>query len=300
MDDRLWQQFQAGDRRALSRLLSQAARGEHLADINARLGDRPPSSRVVAITGSGGVGKSTLVGKLIDWLRGAGKKVGVLACDPQSPLSGGALLGDRFRMPNRPDDDGVFIRSLAALSGRGAIAEHLPLMVRLLEKFGFDIVLIETVGAGQGDTLVHGVADAVVLLLQPETGDDLQWEKAGVLEVADVIVVHKADMPAAEQVAAQVRSTVDMSPRDTPVLLVSSKTGQGVAELGQAIMQLPARRAAADPRRELLQAMQELLAQRFAEADDPQTRALVERYERGDIGLPEASEQLFERLSEQH
>ena len=119
----------------------------------------------------------------------------MLACDPQSPLSGGALLGDRFRMPARPDDDGVFIRSLAAAGGHGALAEHLGALIRLLEAFGFDVVLIETVGAGQGDTVVRDLVDVLVLLLQPETGDDLQWEKAGLLEVADVMRIHKADLP---------------------------------------------------------------------------------------------------------
>src|SRR5439155_19352956 len=104
--------------------------------------------------------------------------IAVLACDPQSPLSGGALLGDRFRMPAQPDE-GVFIRSLATPGGRGALAEHLDPMIRLLEAFGFDLVLVETVGAGQGDTSVRNLVDVVVLLLQPETGDDLQWEKAG-------------------------------------------------------------------------------------------------------------------------
>ena len=108
-------------------------------------------------------------------------------------------------MPNRPDDDGVFIRSLAALSGHGAVAEHLPLLVRLLEVFGFELILIETVGAGQGEVAVRELADVVVLLVQPETGDDLQWEKAGVLEVADVVVVHKADLPAAERLARNSR-----------------------------------------------------------------------------------------------
>src|SRR5260370_6077623 len=118
-------------------------------------GRRRPAkdSRVVAVTGSGGVGKSTLIGKLIEHIREQGQSVAVLACDPQSPLSGGALLGDRFRMPSRPDDDGVFIRSLAAAGGHGALAEHLPSLIRLLEAFGFDVVLIETVGAGQGGTL---------------------------------------------------------------------------------------------------------------------------------------------------
>src|SRR5207237_1298557 len=115
-----------------------AARGESTAPIVQALADRPTRARVVAVTGSGGVGKSTLIGKLIESLRAEITTVAVLACDPQSPLSGGALLGDRFRMPNRPDDDGVFIRSLAALSGQGAVAKHLPLLVRLLEVFGFE------------------------------------------------------------------------------------------------------------------------------------------------------------------
>src|SRR5205814_3619159 len=143
------------------------------------------------------VGKSSLVGKLIEQFRDRGKSVAVLACDPESPLTGGALLGDRFRMPARPDDAGVYIRSLAAQSGRQAVADHLDTILSLCEAFGFDVILIETVGAGQGDTAARSVADAVILLLQPETGDDLQWEKAGVLEVADAVVVHKAALPGA-------------------------------------------------------------------------------------------------------
>jgi LAO/AO transport system kinase len=259
--DALLEDFRHGDRRALARLLTHAARGAHLPALPAP----PKPCRVVAVTGSGGVGKSTLIGKLIDLLRDQGIKVAVLACDPQSPLSGGALLGDRFRMPNRPDDDGVFIRSLAALSGRGAVAEHLPAMVRLLEAFGFDVVLIETVGAGQGDTAVHALADVVVLLLQPETGDDLQWEKAGVLEVADVVVVHKADLPGADQTAAQVRAALDLpGVRSVPVIQVSAKTGAGLKELWQTIKTCNRRRDLAhEARRELLRQAQKVLAQRF-------------------------------------
>jgi LAO/AO transport system ATPase len=224
-------------------------------------------ARVVAVTGSGGVGKSTLVGKLIDLLRSKNLTVAVLACDPQSPLSGGALLGDRFRMPSAPDD-GVFIRSLAALSGRGAIAEHLPAMVRLLEAFGFDVILIETVGAGQGDTAVHELADVVVLLVQPETGDDLQWEKAGVLEVADVVVVHKADLPGAEQTAAQVRAALDLpGQRAIPIVRVSAKTGTGLDELWQTVSACPRRRDAdGQAQRELLRLAQTELARRFGAA----------------------------------
>src|SRR5262249_8823503 len=160
MLDPLLERFRRHDRLALARLLSFLARGEHVGEILAALGPAQESSRVVAITGSGGVGKSTLIGKLIEQTRRAGQTVAVLACDPQSPLSGGALLGDRFRMPTQPDE-GVFIRSLVAASGRGAVAEHLGAMVRLLEVFGFDIVMIETVGAGQGDTAVRDLVDVV-------------------------------------------------------------------------------------------------------------------------------------------
>jgi len=243
-----------GDRLALARALTRVANGERLPESEVPGGLRRSARqvRVIAFTGSAGVGKSTLIGKLINHLRGKDLRVAVLACDPQSPLTGGALLGDRFRMPSRPDDDGVFIRSLAAVSGRGAIAEHLPTMVRFLQAFGergvstpcsanqgvdtprspFDVILIETVGAGQGDTAVHDLADVVVLLVQPETGDDLQWEKAGVLEIADVIVVHKADLPGAEQTAAQLRESCQLSAAGAiPVLLVSSKTGAGALEL---------------------------------------------------------------------
>ena len=234
-----------GDRNALSRLVTHAARGEHLPQTQSLLSSPqagPGRARVVAVTGSGGVGKSTLIGKLIPLIRAGGHKIAVLACDPQSPLTGGALLGDRFRMGN-PIDDGVFIRSLATVGGHGAVADHSDDMLRVLEAFGFDVILIETVGSGQGDVAVRSLADVVVLLLQPESGDDVQWEKAGILECADVVAVHKADLPSAEQTAAQVRMALDLSPANkVPVLLVSTKANQGHAELWQAIEALPLRR----------------------------------------------------------
>jgi LAO/AO transport system kinase len=297
MLDDLLQRFAKRDRTALSRLLSFLSRGEHLGTI---LGSLPRPSkvcRVVALTGSGGVGKSTLAGKLIEWLRGRGQSVAVLACDPQSPLTGGALLGDRFRMGSQADD-GVFIRSLAAASGRGALAEHLPAMIDLLEAYGFDWLLIETVGAGQGDTAVRALADVVVLLLQPEAGDDLQWEKAGVMEVADVVAVNKADLPGIDQAVAQVKASLALSPVSVPVLAISSRTGAGIAELGEAMAACPLRRRSGEAgRRYLLRLAQELLEKRFVEAEgDARLAVLLQTWQRGEVSAQLAAEALLQFL----
>jgi len=302
MLDELLERFRRGDRLALARLLSLVSRGRQLEEIVEGVGPAVKPSRVVAVTGSGGVGKSTLIGKLIESVRTQGQTVAVLACDPQSPLSGGALLGDRFRMPLRPGDDGVFIRSLAAASGRGAVAEHLGVMVRLLEAFGFDVVFIETAGAGQGDTSVRELADVVVLLLQPETGDDLQWEKAGLLEVADIIVIHKADLPGAENVEAQVRATLGLSAAGAvAVLRVSAKDGHGIEELWAAIGACPPRRpASARSGLEVLRSAQERLGSAFARAraaDEPRLQELLTLYEKGRLTLRQAADQLLQLLT---
>jgi LAO/AO transport system ATPase len=298
MPDALLDRFCQGDRLALARLLTRIGRGESAEDVLRQLGPATKTSRVVAVTGSGGVGKSTLIGKLIEHVRGQGQTVAVLACDPQSPLTGGALLGDRFRMPARADDDGVFIRSLAALSGSSALAAHLDAMIRLLERFGFDVVLIETVGAGQGDTAVRELADAVVLLLQPESGDELQWEKAGLLEVADVVVIHKADLPGAEAALAQVKSILGLSSHQPAVVLVSAKRGTGVDALWRAITACPLRRQTGQDAQALLRAAQQELAARFARAEaDPSVMGLVRRWQEGQLTEQEAAAALLRALT---
>jgi LAO/AO transport system ATPase len=301
MPEPLFERFRQHDRLALSRLLSLVARGEKLDEITAALPDPAQPSRVVAITGSGGVGKSTLIGKLIDLLRRQHQTVAVLACDPQSPLTGGALLGDRFRMPASPNDDGVFIRSLAAAAGQGGLAEHIPLLIRILESFGFGVILIETVGAGQSDTAVHDLADVLVLLLQPDTGDDIQWQKAGLLEVADMIVIHKADLPQAEQLEAQVRSMLALSPgRAVPILRVSARTGEGLEALWTAIAEHKLRRAElVKGTRELLHLAQDRLAQWLGAAEaekHPGLQELLEQWQRGLLSDCDAGEALVEFL----
>jgi LAO/AO transport system ATPase len=261
-------QWRQQDRLALARLLTVVGRGEHLDEIRAAIRGLPPKQyRVIAVTGSAGVGKSTLIGGLLEVLRERGEQVAVLACDPESPLTGGALLGDRLRMPVRSDDPGVFIRSIAAPGGGQAIGQHLRLMINLLIGFGFGTVLLETVGAGQGDTAVRQVADVVVLLVQPEAGDDVQWEKAGLLEVADVVVVHKADLPGADRTEGQVRSLLNLpGSREVPIVRVSSAKKTGWKELVELLATLPSLRLA--PRHDahtLLRLTLELLADRFHE-----------------------------------
>lgn len=301
MIEALLERFRQRDRLALSRLLSLLARGQHATEIMAGVGKPAKPARVVAVTGSAGVGKSTLVGKLIETFRARGASVAVLACDPQSRLSGGALLADRFRMPSRPEDAGVFIRSLAAASG--SLAEHLPAMVRLLEAFGFDLILIETVGAGQYDTAVHGLADMIVLLLQPETGDDLQWEKAGVMEVADIVVIHKADMPGTDRTEMQVRASLELgSGPQVPVLRVSSRTGQGLDDLAQAILAFPLRRSVAPTSSELLRLTQETLATRFTDAvtkPDEALKKLLGAWQEGQLDDERAAVAALKLLSPQ-
>jgi LAO/AO transport system ATPase len=277
------------------------SQGEQLEAIAAGTSVPAKPGRVVALTGSAGVGKSTLIGKLIDLIRKKKQTVAVLACDPQSPLSGGALLGDRYRMSAPTEDEGVFIRSLAAASGHGAVAEHLDSMVRLLEAAGFDVILIETVGAGQGDTAVRDSADVLVLLLQPQTGDDLQWEKAGVLEVADVVAIHKADLPQAEQVESQVRANLSLSSGpEVPVLRVSSKTGEGMEALWETIAACPQRRTShSGDGRDLLHLAQDRLAAKFSTvegAHQPDLNQLITDWQQGRIGQDEAAEALLRLL----
>jgi LAO/AO transport system ATPase len=292
----LLERFRQGDRLALARLLTLVARGQEVAAIRAALvTERSGPTRVVSVTGSGGVGKSTLIGRLIELLRSRGETVAVLACDPESILTGGAILADRVRMPSRPDDAGLFIRSMTATRAHEGIARHLDLMVRLLEAFHFDVVLLETAGVGQGDTAVWELADAVVLLLQPETGDEFQWEKAGLLEVADVVVVHKADLPESERTVAQVNSLLNLPGcRSVPVLKASSNgEGSGIEELWKVVAALPAKRSTSQrDDQALLRLAQARLASCFQERSDD-VQPVLERWRRRELDESHAVDELL-------
>jgi LAO/AO transport system kinase len=209
------------------------------------------SAHLVGITGPPGAGKSTLVAALIAELRRAGRSVAVIAVDPSSPITGGALLGDRVRMQEYAGDDGVFIRSMAARGHAGGLASSTGAAAAVLDAAGFDMVLVETVGTGQSEVEVAAAADTTVVLEAPEMGDEVQAIKAGLLEVADLVVVNKADRPGAQRTASQLRAMLVAAsspksfrsdadpdrprPKRPEILLTTASTGAGVPELLAAI-----------------------------------------------------------------
>jgi LAO/AO transport system ATPase len=224
--------LEKGDRAALARLLSLAAAGHDVDTLNAAFKSLPKNSPpVIALTGSGGVGKSSLLGELTAHFAQCGERIGVLACDPESSLTGGALLGDRCRIVGNTAADSVFVRSLPTPSGQQGVAPNIELMLDLMKSFGFDRIFIETVGAGQTDTAIRKVADTVVLVVQPHTGDELQWEKAGILEIADIVVVNKSDLPGAEQTLAEIKQQLQSARQAAiPVVKTSVSRQQGIDE----------------------------------------------------------------------
>ncbi len=202
-----------------------------------RLGTLPEPARppiCVGVTGAPGVGKSTLIGRLARELRGRNRRVAVIAVDPSSPLTGGSLLGDRLRMMPAEPDDGMFVRSLSSSGEAGGLGPKTAEIARLLAAAGFEIILIETVGTGQNDVAVRNVANRVLLLLMPGSGDSVQFTKAGVVEIATGFVVNKADLPGADKTIQDLRETLD---DDRPIWPVSSLRGEGLEPLCEWIEQ---------------------------------------------------------------
>jgi LAO/AO transport system kinase len=201
----------AGDRRALARLLTAVENRTPVAEHALRsLYALAGRAHLVGITGPPGAGKSTLVAALIAELRRSGRTVAVVAVDPSSPITGGALLGDRVRMQAYAEDDGVFIRSMAARGHAGGLAPTSTAAAAVLDASGFEVVLLETVGTGQSEVEVAAAADTTVVLEAPEMGDEIQAIKAGLLEVADLVVVNKGDRPGAQRTAAQLRAMLGL------------------------------------------------------------------------------------------
>jgi LAO/AO transport system ATPase len=194
----------------------------------------PQQAMVLGITGPPGVGKSTTTSALVAALRAQGDRIGVLAVDPSSPFSGGAVLGDRIRMGEHSADDGVFIRSMATRGQLGGLAAAVPMAVRLLDTAGCDWIIVETVGVGQSEIDVMALADTTLVILAPGMGDGIQAAKAGILEIADLLVVNKADRQGADQVVRDLRYRQNLSPRGAwrlPIVKTVASRGDGLTEL---------------------------------------------------------------------
>ncbi|MGW7066645.1 methylmalonyl Co-A mutase-associated GTPase MeaB [Streptomyces sp. NPDC054855] len=307
-------QAREGRPRAVARLISLVeGASEQLREVMAALAPLAGHAYVVGLTGSPGVGKSTSTSALVSAYRRAGKRVGVLAVDPSSPFSGGALLGDRVRMSEHASDPGVYIRSMATRGHLGGLAWSAPQAIRVLDAAGCDVILVETVGVGQSEVEIASQADTSVVLLAPGMGDGIQAAKAGILEIGDVYVVNKADRDGADATARELnhmlglgesRGAGDWRP---PIVKTVAARGEGIDEVVEALEKHRAwmeergvlgERRAARAAREIETIAVTALRERIADLHgDARLSALAERIVAGELDPYSAADELIESLT---
>ncbi|MGH9992487.1 MAG: methylmalonyl Co-A mutase-associated GTPase MeaB [Nitrososphaera sp.] len=226
----------SGERRSLARAISIVDNDEpESREIIRQIFEKTGSARTVGFTGPGGAGKSTLVGKLIPECQALGYRVAILAVDPTSPITGGAILGDRVRMQGSLDDDKVFMRSMASRGAVGGVSKSLRNAIRILDAAGYNLILVESVGAGQLEVEIARVVDLTAVVFTPQTGDNVQAVKAGLTEIGDVYVVNKSDIEGATKLYNTVVDLIGNTERKPTVLKTSAKTGRGVKELAHVV-----------------------------------------------------------------
>ncbi|NXY94333.1 methylmalonyl Co-A mutase-associated GTPase MeaB [Streptomyces sp. BR123] len=308
-------QARDGRPRAVARLISLVeGASPQLREVMAALAPLTGGAYVVGLTGSPGVGKSTSTSALVSAYRKAGKRVGVLAVDPSSPFSGGALLGDRVRMSDHASDPGVYIRSMATRGHLGGLAWAAPQAIRVLDAAGCDVILVETVGVGQSEVEIASQADTSVVLLAPGMGDGIQAAKAGILEIGDVYVVNKADRDGADATARELNHMLGLGeargPGDwrPPIVKTVAARGQGIDELVEALEKhrawmdehgvLAERRTARAAREVETIAVTSLRARMADVHGDAHLGALAARVAQGELDPYAASDALLATLTE--
>jgi len=300
-----------GDRRALARAISLVENGDPLAyDLIRDIYPETGRTYAVGITGPPGVGKSSLISTLVGHIREQGRTIGVISVDPSSPFTQGALLGDRIRLSDHFLDPGVFIRSMGTRGHLGGLAETTLQALLVLDAAGKELVFLETVGAGQSEVEVIGIADTVVLVLMPGSGDSVQALKAGIMEIPDVIAINKMDHPAAKTMLNEVRSILSLDTERSwkpPIVLTEATTGQNVPELWEKI---EAHRAHLESEGHLEERRRKNLAGEVfaiasgrakahleqAVADDPELRRLLDEVQRRELDPLTAVKEIMERV----
>ena len=290
----------AGEPAALARCISLMESGGAAADrIHRRIATKVGRAAVIGFTGAPGAGKSTLIDAYIAALRVRGATVAVAAVDPSSPIFGGAILGDRVRMRRHAEDEGVFIRSVASRGHLGGLSESIHRIVDVMDAAGRDVVIVETVGTGQSEVEVAEIADLCIVVNAPNMGDDVQAMKAGVLEIADVLVVNKADLPLARRTTDQLANMLKLrqDKRDVPIVETVAIKDAGVETLASTLDRLLADRASDRQksrerrmRRLIAQAAGRLVHDRLRDHAGAEMERLIKAAAAGDIGIAEAAE----------
>jgi LAO/AO transport system kinase len=309
--DQLVERFLAGDRRALARVISRVENDtpegrEYLRDLFPHSG----KSHIIGVTGGAGSGKSTLTSALAAEYRKREKTIGIVAVDPSSPFTKGAILGDRIRMQDLALDPGVYMRSMAGRGALGGLAPSISDVVAVMDAFGFDYVIIETIGAGQDEVEIAGTAMTTILVNNPGTGDDIQALKAGIIELADVLVVNKADHPGADILVSQLSALLSLAPagsRRPKILKTTATKGEGLAELVDAVAEhhgylessgLLAKHREEDARHQVLAIARQILLERIRQStSEDALAALVRRVANRELDPHSAAEELASPLN---